>query len=177
MTCTDKIHLGSCIRSHDPAEVHGEMRMCECLQGATRALENVPEAVEGLQATVDAALPQRSYAIILEVARSMHAGVCELLLQRRLPLLPAEHWQPLADACVAWERSVRCDCVTASPPAQLVGGIAPATSACNLHPNSHAGQQLSTRRTAALDAPWWRCFTPHARKAIMCGGAVSCMPA
>lgn len=72
-----------------------------------RALENVPEAVEGLQATVDAAVPQRGYAVVLEVSRSMHAGVCELLLERRLPQLPAEQWVPLADACVAWERSVR----------------------------------------------------------------------
>lgn len=79
-----------------------------CAQGATRALENVPEAIEGLQATVDAVLPQRSYAVVLEAARSMHAGVCELLLERRLPQLPAEQWVPLADACMAWERTVRC---------------------------------------------------------------------
>lgn len=78
------------------------------VQGATRALENVPEAVEGLQATVDAALPQHNYALVLEVARSMHAGVCELLLQHRLPQLPAAQWVPLADACISWERSVRC---------------------------------------------------------------------
>lgn len=82
-------------------------RVSAHMQGATRALENVPEAVEGLQATVDAALPHRSYALVLEVARSMHAGVCELLLEHRLSQLPAAQWVPLADACVSWERSVR----------------------------------------------------------------------
>lgn len=84
------------------------------LQAATRALENLPEAVEPLQATLDASLPDWQYSVGFEAVRCMHAEVCRLLIRRRLPSLSGPQWVALVDECMHWERTVRCRAIPAS---------------------------------------------------------------
>ena len=78
------------------------------LQAATRALESLPEAVEPLQATLDASLPECQYSVGFEAVRCMHAEVCRLLIRRRLPSLSGQQWVALVDECMQWERTVCC---------------------------------------------------------------------
>jgi hypothetical protein len=77
------------------------------VQAAALALEKLPEAVEGLQATLDAALSEWQYSVGLEAVRSMHAAVCRDLLERRLTGLSGQQWVAMADECMQWERMVR----------------------------------------------------------------------
>ena len=76
------------------------------MQAASHALEQLPEAVEGLQATLDASLPEWQYSVGFEAVRSMHAEVCRALLRSRLPSVSGEHWLSLVDDCIQWERTV-----------------------------------------------------------------------
>lgn len=76
------------------------------LQAATRALESLPEAVEPLQATLDASLPEWQYSVGFEAVRCMHAEVCRLLIRRRLSSLSGPQWVALVDECMQWERMV-----------------------------------------------------------------------
>jgi hypothetical protein len=85
-------------------------------QATTVAMEVAREAMEGFQATIDAAegVAEGEYAIGREVVRSMHSGICNLVVAQRLPEIAAaggeqgqSQWLSLADAAVSWERTVR----------------------------------------------------------------------
>lgn len=99
------VHLSSLPAESEISDSH-ESRVW--LQAATRALENLPEAVEPLQATLDASLPKWQYSVGFEAVRCMHAEVCRLLIRRRLPSLSGPQWVALVDECMQWERTVCC---------------------------------------------------------------------
>jgi hypothetical protein len=84
------------------------------VQAASLAMDEAAAALGGFQASLDAArLPGRP-ALGAELARCLHGAVCAAVLEERAPQLLAEGgeaqaalWPALADAAVAWERTVR----------------------------------------------------------------------
>jgi hypothetical protein len=91
---------------HNPVAESRPLFESARLQAATRSLEHLAEAVDPLQATIDASLPEWQYSVGFEAVRCMHAEVCKLLIRRRLPTLSGQQWVDLVDECMQWERQV-----------------------------------------------------------------------